>query len=85
MQTTLPDTPTLRPYFLSMIFLFWGLFYRGGNGYHFQGSRGGNDTRLHCLGTVEYLGLFFYCFVTFFVYFFLIFLWIVSLYIGLGW
>lgn len=46
-------------YFLSMISLFGFFFYRGGNGYHFQGSRGGNDTRLHCLGTVEYLGLFF--------------------------
>lgn len=48
---------------LFFIFFLWslclGFFYRGGNGYHFQGSRGGNDTRLHCLGTVEYLGLFF--------------------------
>ena len=48
---------------LSFFFLlrsFSGVsFYRGGNGYHFQGSRGGNDTRLHCLGTVEYLGLLF--------------------------
>lgn len=53
---------TLIP-FHSMISLFWALlfFYRGGNGYHFQGSRGGNDTRLHCLGTVEYLGLFYFC------------------------
>ena len=62
MQTTLPDTPTLWHYFF--IFFLRSLclgfvFYRGGNGYHFQGSRGGNDTRLHCLGTVEYLGLFF--------------------------
>jgi hypothetical protein len=36
----------------------------GRDGFHisFQGSRGGNDTRLHCLGTVEISGL---CFVLF--------------------
>lgn len=29
----------------------------GRDGYHiFQGSRGGNDTRLHCLGTIAISG-----------------------------
>lgn len=46
-------------YFLFYDLFVWVFCYRGGNGYHFQESRGGNDTRLHCLGTVEYLGLFF--------------------------
>lgn len=40
-------------------------FTRGRDGYHvFQGSRGGNDTRLHCLGTIAISGfvfLFFFC------------------------
>jgi hypothetical protein len=42
-------------FFILRSLLFWVYFVRGGNGYHFQGSRGGNDTRLHCLGTVEYV------------------------------
>jgi hypothetical protein len=48
-------------FFILRSLLFWVFLYRGGNGYHFQGSRGGNDTRLHCLGTVEYLWVAFYC------------------------
>lgn len=60
MQTTLPDIHLRCGTLFSFYDLFvWVCFYRGGNGYHFQGSRGGNDTRLHCLGTVEYLGLLF--------------------------
>jgi hypothetical protein len=45
------------------ILISWGYFALGAgwiSHYLFQGSRGGNDTRLHCLGTVEYLGCFFF-------------------------
>lgn len=59
MPTTLPDI--LFPFSLhSTISLFWALLFTGvGLDIIFYGSRGGNDTRLHCLGTVEYLGLFY--------------------------
>jgi hypothetical protein len=76
-------------YAVTLFITFYDLFvlgvflYRGGNGYHFQGSRDGNDTRLHCLGTVEYLGLLFF----FSIAFHLLRLFssfIVSLYIGFG-
>jgi hypothetical protein len=46
------------------LFVWVSFYYRGGNGYHFQGSRGGNDTRLHCLALLNILGCFY--FVTFY-------------------
>jgi hypothetical protein len=36
-------------------YVWVSFYYRGGNGYHFQGSRGGNDTRLHCLALLNIL------------------------------
>jgi hypothetical protein len=42
------------------ILISWGYFALGAgwiSHYLFQGSRGGNDTRLHCLGTVEISGM----------------------------
>jgi hypothetical protein len=42
----------------SRTFLGVCVLLMGRDGYHiFQGSRGGNDTRLHCLGTVEISGI----------------------------
>jgi hypothetical protein len=60
-------------------------FLPGRDGYQFSGSRGGNDTRLHCLGTVEYLGFFFITCTSSGLFFSLLsLLRIVSLYIGSG-
>lgn len=44
------------------LFVWVSFYYRGGNGYHFQGSRGGNDTRLHCLALLNILGCFLFCY-----------------------
>lgn len=41
---------------ISSLFGFLGVYLGAGRISHFQGSRGGNDTRLHCLGTVELSG-----------------------------
>jgi hypothetical protein len=65
----------------------------GRDGYHiFQGSRGGNDTRLHCLGTVEISGFVFvfvfrYTFVTFdsrLSFYSLSLFWLVHRFMGMG-
>lgn len=65
----------------------------GRDGYHiFQGSRGGNDTRLHCLGTVEISGFVFvfvfrYTLVTFdsrLSFYSLSLFWLVHRFMGMG-
>jgi hypothetical protein len=71
------------------------LFYSHGAGWishFFQGSRGGNDTRLHCLGTVEISGFVFvfvfrYTFVTFdsrLSFYSLSLFWLVHRFMGMG-
>lgn len=62
--------------FLDFVFLigFWAGWIS-----HFQGSRGGNDTRLHCLGSVEIPGFVFGLFFALIILVYLVFL-----YIGLG-
>jgi len=49
--------------FFGFVF-FTGVIILGGMDItFFQGSRGGNDTRLHCLGTVEIPGFVFFVFI----------------------
>lgn len=46
-------------FFLFVFLVSWGFIIWAGWISHFQGSRGGNDTRLHCLGTVAISGFVF--------------------------
>jgi hypothetical protein len=55
-------------YFFAFSLVSWGFIIWAGWISHFQGSRGGNDTRLHCLGTVAISGFVFHECCTLFVY-----------------
>jgi hypothetical protein len=64
----LAPTHLLRDLFFIFSLVSWGFIIWAGWISHFQGSRGGNDTRLHCLGTVAISGFVFHECCTLFVY-----------------